>query len=1119
MERAVRDMASACPACGARLVARHNFCGFCGTDLQRGEGAVPAHLQQRIRNARVTLEEERKYVTIFFADVVGSTALIDDMDPEQAAMLLDPALQAMVAAVHRHGGTVMRIQGDGIMALFGAPVALEDHAARACRAALDLRSLQANSAVRVRVGLHSGEVALRVVRHIEFIEYDAMGVNVHLAARMEQTAEPGTIRVTAATRRLVLGQFTMLSLGQITGRRAAGHDVEAFELHGPLDWRGAWRARTSQATGAFVNRTAELASLEEAGGRILAGRGHVVAIAGQAGTGKSRLVHEFVSHKVQEGWQVLEAPAGDEERHASYLPFARLLRDWCGAEPDDPHDDVLQRVQGGLSALRLNSDKLLAPLTAILDLPVHDPVWAALTPSARRRRCAATIALLLRHLAQGRRFLLLVEDAHALDTESEVLLERVVDQVTDIAILLIATYRPEYQERWQRIGEYRKIELTPLDEKNCRLLLDTRLGPDPGLAAVKSELIVRTQGIPLFVEEMIRTLSETAVLTGEPGRYRLAAATAVLQVPDTVHAVLGARIDRLPARRKRILQVAAVLGGEFSLPLLVRILPHPTAQLAADLMALKAGEFIIARGGNAVPRFAFRHILMEEVTYRSLLSLRRQEIHRAIVQAMESLYASRLEHYAEQIAWHAEKAEQWDCVVAHSRRAAIKAIDRGTHPTAIRFIQQALDALEQQHRHDTATIEQEIELRLLLRISLGALGHYDWWVDNLDKAERLAVELDDVRSLLAIRVARLHVLNTHGPITDAMRACLQAEQMARTLGDPHQIVAATYFLGQSCNWHGAFADGIAALDAVQPILDDLPYDSRCGMTGTARLMCESQRAACYAWLGDFSAALTYGRAAWRGANVTKHEFDRAVASFGYGTALLLKGTISQAIRVFEMGLAATESSDIPLLFVSIAGPLGYAYALNDDPSKALTLTERLLAHKEVSSYSRACAVLYRALVCLRTGLYDEAPGLVNEAISRAQENGYRHVEATANLILAGVSRIVDPALSQQYLDAAAVQADHLGCQPLMAHCVAEQVWTAVAVGRIKDAARLWQEAGRRYRGLGMRFWLFRLNEQWYKRDIVISAAPAAQQRIGAGHDGTRTQESGARGQTARTLPA
>jgi class 3 adenylate cyclase/type II secretory pathway predicted ATPase ExeA len=1111
-----RDTALACPTCGARLAVRNNFCGSCGTDLRARESEVPAHLQQRIRNARILLEAERKYLTILFADVVGSTALIDDLDPEQAAMLLDTPLQAMVAAVNRHGGIVTRIQGDGIMALFGAPLALEDHAVRACNAALDIRAVGDKTNNRIRVGLHSGEVALRIVRHTEFVEYDAAGLSVHFAAHMEHSASPGTIRMTAATRRLAGGHFITLPLGQVSVKRAGGRDVEAFELCGTQDWRGSWRARMAESLGAFVNRTSELGLLSEAAERVSARRAQVVAIAGQAGTGKSRLVHEFASAKVRDGWRVLEAPAGDEQRHASYLPFARLLRDWCGAEPDAPHADVLHRVCDGLAALDLDAEAMLPPLAALLDMPLNEGEWPTLQPSARLRRCAEAFIRLVRHLARQRRLLLVVEDAHALDEESQDLLKNLIEQISNVPILLIATHRPDERAPDEPVAAYRHVELLPLDDENARRLLDARLGPDPALAPIKAQLAERTQGIPLFVEEMIRTLRETEVLSGEPGRYGLAAAEVHLQVPDTVQSVLAARIDRLSPRRKRILQVAAAIGGEFSLPLLARVLGHHSAQLAGDLDALQGAEFLVARDAKAAPRFAFRHILMEEVTYRGLLSPRRQEIHHAIVNAMEQLYAGRIEHYAESIAWHAAKAEMWDRAIVHNRRAALKAIDRRADPAAIRCIEQALGALTQLTERTSEVIEQEIELRLLLRISLGALGRYEWWAENLDIAERLAQELGDVRRLLAIRVARLHVLNTHGRIDHAIAACRRAEETARAHGDPHQTVAATYFLAQAHNWHGAFADGVAALDRAQPTLDLLPRDSRCGMTGTARLMYDAQRAACHAALGNLQAGLEHGRAAWRAASTSKRDFERAVASFGYGMALLVKGNIEQSIRVLEAGRAATEVSDIPLLFASIAGPLGYAHLLNNDTASALTLTDDLLRRPEVSSYPRAWSLIYRAIICLGSGLDDEAVGRANEALARAQHNGYQAVQATAHWLLGRIARASDPALARHCLDTAAAMAARLGCQPLVAHCMAERARGAAGSGRTDEAMRLRREAEQRYRALGMRFWLLRMTQQWYDSASVTSAADVV------GNDGGDDDGRGkttSRAQSARALSA
>ncbi len=497
---------------------------------------------------------------------------------------------------------------------------------------------------------------------------------------------------------------------------------------------------------------------------------------------------------------------------------------------------------------------------------------------------------------------------------------------------------------------------------------------------------------------------------------------------------------------------------------------------------------------------------MEEVTYRSLLTPRRCDIHRSVVEAMEHLYADRMEQYAEQIAWHAMNGEVWDRAVVHSRQAALKAIDRATHPAAVHFIEQALVALTRKRAPSREASEQEIELRLLLRVSLGALGHYDRWAANLDAAARLAQDSGDMRRLLAVRVAQLHVLNTRGEMTAAIAACRHAEQMARARRDPQHIVAATYFLGQACNWQGSFADGNAALEEARPILDALPSDSRCGMTGTARLMYDAQRAACHAALGEFSAAVAYGRAAVRGAGLTKRDFDIAVASFGYGTALALKGAIKRAVQVLEVGLAATEASDSPLLFTSIAGPLGYARLLNGDPAGALSLTERALGRPEVSSLLRAWSLLYRALVCLGTGLDDQAPELVSDALSRARKSGHRAVEATATMLLGSIARRTDPLMACRHLEAAAAQAHHLGCRPLAAHCVSEMALAAAAAGRSEDAARLRREATRCYRELGMRFWLLRLHQRWYSRGPVASVANILKSGSGGQDDGTGTQE-------------
>jgi class 3 adenylate cyclase/tetratricopeptide (TPR) repeat protein len=1021
---------------------------------------VPEHLQARSHNARATLEAENKLVTILFADVVGSTTLIRDVDPEQAGAILDPALQGMVRAVHKHGGVVNRIQGDGIMALFGAPLAQEEHATSACRAALEIRDLETDSRLTTRVGLHSGEVALRVIRNAGFVEYDAIGVHVHIAARMEQTAASRTIQISQATSRFLRDQFSLRPLGPLQIKGGPADGIVAFELIGAADER----ARRSMSTGhdrsPFVNRTAEMASLKAAA----AGGGQIVAIAGHAGTGKSRLVREFAAGLEAEGWHLLEASATGEEHGASYRPFVRLIADCLDTDLYGPQEPIARQIERALSAAGPKLKGLLAPLLALIGAPVDDPNWTALAPTIRQRRIVEAVETLIDHAAARRRLLLLVEDAHWFDRQSEALLDHLVAGLSRRNAMVVATFRPTYRDHWKRFDGYRRIKVEPLTEPDCRRLLDEKLGRDPSLSAIKTQLIARTQGVPLFVEEMVKALSETAVFDGDSGNYRATSANVEINIPDSVRPVLAARIDRLPAVPKDILQIAASIGVEFDLTVLAGARGGTEAELGPHLDVLESGDFIIARRGKPAGHFAFRHVLIQEVAYRSLLSARRQQIHAAIVAAIERAYPQRLKEEAEALARHCLEGRLWERAVVHLKVATIKAIEHAAHPQAIRWVDLALDALHHVPDRSRALIESEIELRLLLRESLGALGQYDRWLTNLDAAERLATELGDQARILAIRVARLHLHNVHADIRGAIVACRETREMAAAQGNAQHVVAAAYFQSQAHNWHGEYRAAIDVLHDAQPTLDSLPQDARCGMTGTARGMVHAQLAGSHAWLGQFPAALEHGRAAWRLADVTKRDFDRAVASFGYGTTLLLKGVFDRAVAILEKGLAATERAEIPLLYASLAGPLSYALLKEGDTGRALLLTEQLLARPEVSAYSRAWALFYRAYVCMETGRADAA-ALANEALARAQAGGYQAMEGTCHLILSRCLHGDDASLAKHHLAAASAIAARLHLAPLQAHCMAESARSG-GPRRAREAALA---AERLYRRLGMRF--------------------------------------------------
>ncbi|HMB84889.1 MAG TPA: adenylate/guanylate cyclase domain-containing protein, partial [Methylomirabilota bacterium] len=555
---------SRCLACGFSNEASERFCGGCGTALAPAapgggtrfgppQAYTPKHLAARILDSKAALEGERKLVTVLFADLQSSMELLADRDPEEARRVLDPVLQLMIAAVHRYEGTVNQVMGDGIMALFGAPLAHEDHATRGCYAALQMQESikryaeevrqSLGVAVRIRVGLNSGEVIVRTIRSDLRMDYTAVGQTTHLASRMEQLADPGRILLTPGTLALAEGFIQVTPLGPTPVKGLAG-PVEVYELTGAGPARSRLRASATRGLTRFVGRTTEMAHLIGAMGRARAGHGQLVAVLGEAGVGKSRLCYEFTHSPDVREWVVLETGAVSYGRGTSYSPVVDLLKQYFGIEGRDDHPRVREKVAEKLMALDPALARYHAALLWLLDVPSDDPHWADLDPTQRRRRALDGVRMLLVRESARRPVLLLCEDLHWIDTETQTLLDEVVASLPTARLLLLVTYRPEYEHGWANISVCTQFRVEALPAETTDELLETLLGPDPGLRPLKRLLVQLTDRNPFFLEETVRTLSEVGVLAGEPGAYRQARAIEALQIPHTVQAILAARIDR-----------------------------------------------------------------------------------------------------------------------------------------------------------------------------------------------------------------------------------------------------------------------------------------------------------------------------------------------------------------------------------------------------------------------------------------------------------------------------------------------------------------------------------------------------------------------------------------------
>src|SRR5215831_5565462 len=616
---------------------------------------TPPHLAEQILTSRSALEGERKQVTVLFADLKGSMELLADRDPEEARQLLDPVLERMINAVHRYEGTVNQVMGDGIMALFGAPLAHEDHAVRACYAALAMQAAVKQYAaevqrthgvpVQMRVGLNTGEVVVRAIGSDLHMDYTAVGQTTHLAARMEQMALPGSILLTQATLSLAEGYVQVTPLGPVPVKGVVAL-IDVFELVGASGIRRRLQATAARGLTRFVGRDTELAALVQALARAGAGHGQVVAVVGEAGVGKSRLAYELLhSHHLQ-GWQVLESTSVSYGKATPYFPVLDLLRRYAHVDDSDDPRTIRAKLTGQLLTLDETLHDALPALLAFLDALPADSPFAQLDPPQRRQRMRDALKRVLLRESQVQPLLLVCEDLHWIDSETQALLDSLVESLPTARLLLLVNYRPEYQHGWGSKTFYTQIRLDPLPPARADELLHALMGTDPSLAALTPLLIARTEGNPFFLEESIQTLVETQVLVGERGAYRLAQPLASLQMPATVLAVLAARIDRLPPEEKRLLQTTAVIGNEVPLPLLQAIAELPEADLHGGLAHLQAAEFLYETRLFPEREYTFKHALTHEVAYGSLLQERRRALHAQIVEALEALAADRVAEVA-----------------------------------------------------------------------------------------------------------------------------------------------------------------------------------------------------------------------------------------------------------------------------------------------------------------------------------------------------------------------------------------------------------------------------------------------------------------------------------------
>ncbi len=761
-----------CAACGASNPAGNKFCGECGTLLGQAspiqpistkfaspQAYTPRHLAERILSSKGALEGERKQVTVLFADLKGSMELLAGRDPEEARALLDPVLERMMEAIHHYEGTVNQVMGDGIMALFGAPLAHEDHAVRACYAALRMQETVKRyaeevrrghgAAVHIRIGLNSGEVVVRSIGSDLHMDYTAVGQTTHLAARMEQMAMPGSVLMTPETLRFAEGFVEVKPLGAAT-LKGLDETVQVYELSGAASARSRLQVAAGRGLTRFVGRDTELAQLQQALQRAGSGNGQVVALVGEPGVGKSRLVWEFIRSHRTAGWLILESGSVSYGRATPYLPVIDLVKAYCKIEDRDDQRAVREKVTGKLLTLDRALEPLLPAFFALLDVPVEDGHWQGLDPRQRRERTLEAVKRLLIRESQVQQLLLVFEDLHWIDTETQALLDSLVESLPTTRVLLLVNYRPEYQHGWSNKTYYTQLRLDPLPPESVDELLHALVGKHETLDPLKPVLIARTEGNPFFLEESVRTLVETKALLGERGAYRLDRPLASVQIPATVQAMLAARVDRLSPDDKRLLQSASVIGKDVPLIILQAAVEMPEGELHAGLARLQAAEFMYETSIFPDREYTFKHALTHEVTYNSLLRERRRELHRRAGEAVEHLFAERREEFSSLLARHFLECGDLRKALAYAMQAAEKAERLFAHEEALRHYERARTCAEGLHfAAEIATIDEGIGDVYFRR------GLFDRAVSAYERATASAAA-PDTRAALKFKIGRVY---------------------------------------------------------------------------------------------------------------------------------------------------------------------------------------------------------------------------------------------------------------------------------------------------------------------------------------------------------------------------
>jgi len=1087
-----------CPQCGSENLLSDDFCGECGHDLtikapppidySQPRSYTPKHLADKILSARSSMEGERKQVTVLFADVKGFTSISEKLDAEEVQTLIGECLIFLIEEIHRYEGTIAQFLGDGVMALFGAPIAHEDAPQRALYASLAIRERLSQYAEKLkkqgidfnmRIGINTGPVVVGRIGDDLTMEYTAMGDTVNLASRMESTARPGTVLVSENTYKMARDFFQFTSLGkvQVKGKE---EPVEAYELLEPTEVATRIEAAIVRGLTKFVGRHREMEALKEAFEKARSGAGQVIGIVGEAGVGKSRLLLEFRQMLPQGEYTYLQGRCLHYGGSMAYLPFIDILRLFFDIKEGDREYVIKKKMAEKTGQL---DDKLrdsLPPLYDILSLKVEDEDYLKLDPPLKRAKIFESIRNLLIRESQNKPLVLAVEDLHWIDKTSEEFLGYLIGFLANARILLLLLYRPEYTHQWGSKSYYSQVRVDQLSMPTSAELVQSILEEGEVAPELKDLILNKAAGNPLFMEEFTHNLLENGYIKRKNNQYVLAGKASDIQVPDTIQGIIAARMDRLEENLKRTMQVASVIGRDFAYRILQTI-TGMREELKSYLINLQGLEFIYEKSLFPELEYIFKHALTQEVAYNSLLVKRRKEIHERIGKAIEELYPDRLEEFYEMLAHHYSRSDNLEKAYQYLVLAGIKAAYGYSLWEAYRFCKEAIQVL---HRGPQTEENKRkgIEIRLLMGQTMVGLGFPGDSLEILEEGVKLARELGDAGS-----AARFdsHIgtgyLNRGDPVK-CIGYVEGALEQAEKIGDVAVVAPIAHQLCTNYLVSGDYLKIVELSQRAIALIEETGTQAESfgeAMNMYAGLLSTNGHARGH--LGDFEAGQDMCEKGLRFAEEGGRPIDLAWSELHFGFLFLVKGDGENTVKHLQKSATLLEQTQVILFLGAVCGGLAWGYYFLGDLENARKQAERAIEIDAAAGITLLLSIPHIALcmIHLDSGDLKTARSHAEQALNLALKNGEKQLESRARMLLGrlmGKEDISQSAKAREHIGEAIKALEERKVLPYSSVGYLYLGELYADMGQREKALETLKKAESAFSKMGMDYWLRRTQE-------------------------------------------